>query len=121
MFPNIYATLLVDNAVTAIIGSNPMRAYRHGNAPQDTSKPYIVYSSISGVPENTLSETPNVDKFSIQVDCYHQTDSGVQSLATAVRDALEVIGYMSNIPIDERESETKLFRVVMDFDIWLTR
>lgn len=121
MFPNIYATLLEDNAVTSIIGSNPMRAYRHGSAPQDTSKPYIVYSIISGVPENNLSAVPNVDKYSIQVDCYHQTDSGVQSLTIAVRNSLESIGYMTNIPVDEREPETKLFRITMDFDIWLNR
>jgi len=121
MFPNIYSTLKASSAVTAIVGSSPMRAYGHGNAPQDTEKPYIVYSVYSGSPENNLSDIADIDLYSLQIDCYHQTDSGVESLASAVRDSMEGIGYLTGVPIDEREQDTKLFRIAMQFDVWHSR
>lgn len=121
MLPNIYQILRTSNAVKAIVGTNPSRIYRHESAPQDGSKPYITWFIITGSPENTLSELPNIDQISVQLDCWHQTDSGVESLAVAVRDAMETTSHMTNIVINEREPETKLYRIGMQFDVWLDR
>jgi len=121
MLPNIYQILRTSNAVKAIVGASPSRIYRHESAPQDTTKPYITWFIITGVPQNTLSETPNIDAISIQVDCWHQTDAGVELMAIAVRDAMETVSHMTSIVVNEREPETKLYRIGLQFDVWLDR
>jgi hypothetical protein len=119
MLPPIYTWLKV-SAVQAIIG-NPPRAYRHGDAPQDTTRPYVTWSIVSGIPENELSDAPKVDRLTVQLDCWHQTDKGVEDLAAAVRNAVEPQGHMTNIVINLREPETRLYRIGLQFDIWLPR
>lgn len=119
MLPPIF-TWLKTTAVQAVIGTPP-RAYRHGEAPQDTTRPYVTWNIVSGVPENELSDLPTVDRVAVQIDCWHQTDAGVETLATAVRNAIEPYGHMTNIVINLREPETKLYRIGLQFDIWLGR
>jgi len=121
MFPPVFQTLKASADVKNIVGSNPPRIYRHGSAPQDTSRPYITWSVISDVPENQLSDLPTADRSTVQVDCWHQTDAGIELLAEAVRDAVEPYAHMTGIPIDLRETETKLFRIGLQFDFWVGR
>ena len=119
MLPPIY-TWLKTSEVQDIIGTPP-RAYRHSSAPQDTTKPYVTWQVISGVPENNLTDLPPVDRITVQVDCWHQTDAGIEQLATAVRDAIEPYAHMTGIVINLREPETKLYRIGLQFDIWHDR
>jgi hypothetical protein len=116
MLPPVFQTLKASNDVKNIVGTNPPRIYRHGSAPQDTSKPYITWFLVGGSPENNLSGTPSTDRQVVQVDCWHQTDAGVETLATAVRDAIEPHAHMTGSPIDGREPETKLYRMGLQFD-----
>jgi hypothetical protein len=118
MLPPIYSTLRSSAAVLAIVGNS---IYRHGAAPQGQSAPYITWSIVSGAPENTLSELPQVDSLKIQVDCWHGKDAGVEDLAAAVRNALEPYAHMTRINVDEQEPDTKLYRISLQFDWWLTR
>jgi len=112
--------LKASQAVKNIVGKSPPRIYRHGSAPQDTSQPYITWFALPA-PENTLSELPIVDRVSVQIDCWHQTDAGVESLAVAVRDAIEPHAHMVSMPANLREPETKLYRIALTFDWWLGR
>jgi len=121
MFPTVFQTLKASEAVKAIVGTNPPRIYRHGNAPQDTAKPYVTWFSVTGTPENNLSDLPPMDRVQIQVDCYHQTDAGIELLAKAVRDAIEPSAHMTGTPFDGREPETKLYRVALTFDWFVGR
>lgn len=121
MLPPVFQTLKASADVKAIVGTNPPRIYRHGVAPQDVTKPYITWFLVSGTPENTLSETPATDRMSVQVDCWHLTDSGVETLAQAVRDAIEPNAHMTGIVLNERDAETKLFRLALGFDFWPAR
>lgn len=118
MLPNLYQILSNNTTVNTIISG---RVYRHGSAPQMTEKPFIIWQLTSGSPENTLGNIPDIDSLSIQVDCYHQTDAGVIELATAVRDTLEPLAHMTGIPVDQREDETRLYRMTLEFDWWLYR
>lgn len=120
MLPPIKTTLQAAASVTAIIG-NPPRVYRHGDAPEDTSKPYVTWQVIYGNPENTLSELPASDRVSLQVNCWHTTDIGIVDLATAVRDAMEPFAHCTGMPVDQREPETKLYWIALQFDWHLSR
>lgn len=115
MLPRVFAILKASADVRNIVAT---RIYRHGSAPQDTSRPYITWTLISGIPENNLSDPPPLDRMSVQVDCWHQTDDGIDRLATAARDAIEPVAYMTGVIIDQRETETKLFRMSMQFDFF---
>jgi hypothetical protein len=121
MLPPVFQALKASTAVKAIVGTNPPRIYRHGAAPQDTTKPYVTWFVVVGTPENTLSETPGVDRVQVQIDAWHQTDTGVVALATAIRDAVEPTAHMVGYPVDQREFETKLFHMALTFDWFLSR
>lgn len=120
LLPDIYGFLKASPAVTAILGANP-KVFRHGIAPQGTVAPYVVWLVITGDPENNLSDPPPVDRITIQVDAYHSTDAGVETLAQAVRDALEPHMHLTGIPVDDREPDTLLYRIGLQFDQWLSR
>jgi len=117
----VFVTLKASSDVKNIVGTNPPRIYRHGNAPQDTSKPYVVWEIIAGVPDNNLSDLPTLDRVVVQVDCWHQTDAGVDALMRAVRDAIEPSAHMTAISVDERDPETRLFHVALEFDWFVAR
>ena len=121
MIPPVFQTLKASSQVKAIVGTNPPRIYRHQSAPQDTSRPYITWAVIATVPENNLSDLPPADRMPLQIDCWHQTDTGVEALAEAVRDAIEPFAHMTGLVVDLREPETKLFRMSLQFDWWLMR
>ena len=93
MFPPVFQTLKAAQAVKDIVGTNPPRIFRHGRAPQDNTRPYVTWL-VFGTPENQLSGTPPVDRVSVQVDAWHQTDAGVVLLAEAIRDAIEPHAHM---------------------------
>ena len=121
MLPPVFQALKASAAVKAIVGTNPPRIYRHGNAPEDASKPYITWFVVSGVPENNLSDLPPVDRVTVQIDCCHQTDGGIEVMAESVRDACEPSAHMTSIIFDGREIESKLYRIALQFDWFLDR
>ena len=118
MFPPIYATLKNWPAVFAIVGE---RIGAHGEVPQDTTRPYVTWQLISGTPDNCLADTPPNERDTVQVNCLHQTDAGVRALALAVRNALESIGHVTGIPVDQRDPETRLYWVALQADIFEMR
>jgi hypothetical protein len=120
MLPPIFTWLKASNAVKAIIGNTP-RAFRHGDAPQDTTQPYVTWQLVTGVPDNVLNTVPPSDRYTVQVDCWHQTDKGVEDLAKAVRNAIEPYAHMTGMPVNEREKETKLYRIALQFDVLQSR
>lgn len=121
MLPPVFQILKASAAVKAIVGTNPPRIYRHGRAPQDATRPYVTWQVVSGVPENHLSDTPPVDRMSVQVDCWHPSDAGIEDLASAVRDAGEAAGHCTGVIVDERDAETKLYRLSLQFDFFTDR
>lgn len=120
MLPPIYTTLQSSADVRAILSARP-RVFRMGEAPQKEQRPYATWLIISGVPENTLSETPTIDRCSLQFDLYAMQDGEAEVLATAVRDCLEPFAHMTAWRIPGREEQTRMFRVSLDFDWWNPR
>lgn len=118
MFPDIYQILINNSQVQSIING---RVYRHGDAPQGVVKPYVTWYVINGNPENTLSEVPDMDKISIHIDIWSEQDAGVVTLAKEVRDALEPHAHMVDMPINDRDDKTKLYRIGLQFDWFLAR
>jgi hypothetical protein len=124
MIPNV-RQLCQDSADCKAILGDPVRIYRHGRKPQDVPAPYAVFSMVSGLPHNNLSDLPPGDRVVIQIDHYvEQAPNGdqlIETLAKATRDAIEPHAHMTGIVFDGVEPSTKRFRISTQFDFLLSR
>jgi hypothetical protein len=118
LLPPVKEALVLSSDVTTLVAG---RIYRHSRKPQDAVAPYITWSVISGLPENNLSDLPPTDHLVIQVDHWSLDDQQVEDLARYSRDAIEPYAHMTGVVADEREADTKLFRIGLQFDWWLSR
>src|SRR5690606_36083916 len=89
MYPDIFQLAKNSAAVTTLLGSNPVRFWPFGTAPQGEDRPYAVHQLVYGTPSNTLSCPPSEDLLGVQVDCYAKSVSSARSVAAALRDAIE--------------------------------
>jgi len=122
MFPLVYALLSQDSDVASLVGT---RIYRHGSAPERVEAPYITWFVVSGVPENNLSDSPPIDDYLVQVDCWSDNDgtgdTGIETLALAVRTVLETDTHVESITADGRDPDTKRFRASLQVRFWTYR
>ena len=89
MYPPIFSIASSDATVRSIFGISPVRFYTAGEAPENCTVPYAVWQTVTGSPENYVSNTPDIDMYLIQVDVYGTTVTSVRNGAEALRDALE--------------------------------
>ena len=118
MLPNVYQTLRANSTVVSTVGT---RIYRHGSAPQNVTKPYITWMLSVNQPENILNGAPCNDRDTCQIDCWSETDEGIEILAYSVRDALDLAGIANRIMINSRETDTKLYRMTIEADFIRSR
>lgn len=119
--PPIYATLRASSAVTALLGSHPnLRVYAFGQAPQGVTRPYIVWQMITGSPENNLSQRPDFDSSTIQVDIYALTAQSAEAVRLAARDAIEPVTHITSWGGESRDPATNDYRITFSVD-WFVR
>lgn len=120
MFPPIYQIAAADAGVKAVLGSPP-DLFAFGDAPQGASRPYAVWQTISGVPENYLGQRPDMDSYRVQVDVYSLDSAQARVIAKALRDALEPHAHIVAWRGESRERETRLYRISFDVQFWEPR
>jgi len=118
MLPNVYQTLRLNATVVSNVAT---RIYRHGSAPQDVAKPYITWFLVTCQPQDILNAAPCHDRNTVQIDCWSDSDNGVETLAYAVRAALDNQLISNRIIIDSRETDTKLYRIALEADFIASR
>ena len=105
-------------ALAPLVGN---RAYPL-HAPDAVARPYIVFSTISGVGSYTLGKHSNVaTRTRVEVNLYDDDSkpyTGFDSLSKQVAAAVEAIGGQLTDSGRERESETRLRRSRQDFYLW---
>lgn len=121
IYPPIFEICAADSAVLAWLGSNPVRLFPYGRAPQNPEPPYAVWQVVGGVPENYLDCPPDIDSFTLQIDVYANTDTDVDGAATALRDVIQNYAYIVSWRGDIREQETNHYRKSFDVDWWRYR
>jgi hypothetical protein len=118
MFPPLFATLFASAPVKAIFGSAPLRVYAFGDAPAKGAPgylvPYAVFQTVFGNPENYLNQTPDLDRWGVQVDVYALTLTAARNGAEAIRNALEPVAYVTAWNGELRDTDTQLFRYSFD-------
>lgn len=118
MLPPVFETLKANSSLTALVSG---RIYRHGNAPQNVVKPYITWYVVTGMPELQISGTPCSDMDTVQIDCWSDTDTQIESVALEVRNALDNAGHANRVIQNNREDETRLFRIGIEADFITSR
>lgn len=124
MYPPIFQTVNVP-AVRAVLGSNPLRFYLFGEAPQNVQYPYAVWRQVYGVPENYLGSRPDIDAYTTQIDVYVSPNESsgaatkIRQIVAALRDAIEGAAYITAWIGDSRDPTTKSYVFTFQCD-WLT-
>ena len=122
-FAPIFATLKAAPAVTALVGSNPVRVFPMGEAPQKGTTgyavPFVVFQQITGSPENYIGDVPDSDDSVTQISVYADTVSTARAVCVAIRDAVQTKAYVDSIREMGRETDTNLCRVDLDVS-WIT-
>lgn len=96
-------------AVTAIVGTTPKRIFPN-RAPQAYADPYITFMQIGTVPTDQKDAVSGFDKVDFDVDCWHKDYTLLQTLAAAVRTALD-------FKTETGQGETvDMIRFVREFD-----
>lgn len=120
MFPPVFQICAASAAVTALIGTNPVRLYPFGEAPQGVVYPYAAWQLVTGTPENYLGDLPDADNFTVQIDVYADTAASARNVAKALRDAIEPVAYVVAWRGESKDAETKRYRYSFDVD-WIVR
>lgn len=121
MYPPIFTIVAADATVTSIFGSSPVRVYPFGGAPEESTLPYAVWQIIGGVPENYVTNTPDLDTFLVQMDVYAETATAARSGAEALRDALEDSAHIVSWNGESTDSQTQHYRYSFDINFLTAR
>lgn len=121
-YPPIFAICAADSTVVSLIGdSSALRFFPFGNAPQNELKPYAVFQTTSGIPENYLGTRPNIEQWTVTVECYAKTIDTVRQVSAAIRDAIETECHITGWRSEEYDSTTGLYSMAFDSDWFVKR
>lgn len=116
-----YGVLKADAAVLALLGGPEPRIYPWGE--NDDAKrvyPYITYSG-DYEPFNTLADRPEIDGVPLQLDIWAESDTSAQSVALALRDAIELHCDIHAMRLMGRAAGTRNYRIRFDTQWWVRR
>lgn len=118
MIAPVFSVCSADLKVKELLGDDPVRLYPFGMHDDDLVYPYAVWQNIDGEPENYLKQNPDIDRYSIQVDVYGDTDDDAIAVARALRDAIQSKANITRWNAQGRDPSTLKYRYSFDVD-WL--
>lgn len=118
MIAPIFSVCSANAAVTALLGTNPVRLFPFGEAPQNVAKPYAVWQVINGSPENYLNQHPDLEGYRLQVDVYAATGTSANAVKSALEAAIENFAHVVSYNGDGRDPATQNYRSSFDV-LWL--
>lgn len=120
-YPPIFSLAAASSSVVGYLKApgEKLRFYLFGEADQGKQKPYAVWQTVGGSPENYINQIPDADDWSTQVDVYADTPSECRAIAFALQEAFEGSAYVTSYNIEGKEADTKLFRFGYTVD-WIT-
>lgn len=105
----------------AILGSNPMRLWAFGEAPENETRPYATFQHTYGAPDNHVNERPKVDRFGIQIDTFGKSVSEARNIAEGIRDAIESDAYVVSWNGEFWDVPTGLYRYSFSVEFLTSR
>lgn len=116
----IYNVCKSSTAVTALLGNKP-RIYRFGQAQSKVVLPYVTWQQITGYPENNLSDRPDHDYMSVQIDIYAADADSADAVKIALVDAIEAVTNITSWNGEGRDSATTNYRITFSADWFIGR
>jgi hypothetical protein len=122
----IFRILNGNSAVTGVVGSKIFPS----QAPQTTQFPFIVFETISTMPNNTKSGVSEMDKYRIQVTTLAKENNQANDIADKVRSALDyyksgdvqLISFQAqNSAFDNISGQDGIFLKYQDYFLTLSR
>lgn len=124
----IYLALSTHIGLRALVanGTSP-ETYRINSliAPQDSDKPYLVFDKVSQLRENTMASSggSGVENQRCRIHIFGDTLASCEAVSEQVR--LAFIAYASSnfkavqvFNLDNYESDTHLYHVIVDYSVW---
>ena len=122
IYAPLYTRAMLSPAVVALLadGKGSIRLWPFKLAPLNAQLPYVTWQNIGGEPNNNVSDRPDADSFSIQVNVWAETSAQLWGVTNALRDIMEVEGCTivrwGNTEVD---AQTKALGYDFDAD-WIT-
>lgn len=101
--------------VVDLFGSDPVRIYPGGEAPQGVATPFATFQDIFGDPESYLAGRPDADTFVLLINVYADTQEQLRLATEAIIRAIECHCTMTLGP-RFKDPETRKYRVNIDAD-----
>ena len=114
IFNGLYAKLINEPTVAALLSTPPSAAVHYSLAPKDGAgqRPYVVIHVLNAPPaEATLDGSSDLVEGELQFDCYADDQISARKLSRAVRDVLK--NYQDSLPDNTVISSCE---VTMDLD-----
>lgn len=121
MIPPIFSVCAASTPVTALLGATPTRLFLFGEASQNVTKPYAVWQTVGGSPENYLGTLPDIDNVILQIDVYAVSADSARQVAQALRDAVEPYAHVTSYGGDGRDETTNNYRWSLTVDWFVPR
>jgi hypothetical protein len=115
---DLYAELSSDAGVIAFVGTEIWPSH----ASEGARPPYIVYTPIASEAFYNLSDSSDMKRIRLQVDCYATDPDTAASIARAVITAIPVTGQLHRTSHNDQdlgmEEDTRLFRRMVELSIF---
>ena len=119
MYAPIFEVCSSDTSIQSLLGDGPtLRLYPFGQALQDEKRPYAVWRTIYGSPENYLGTAADCDSCGLLVDVYARTATSAREVAAALFAVIELHAYITEYSGEARDPETQDYRYSFTVD-WI--
>jgi hypothetical protein len=119
----IFTLCSADAGLQALLedASGIFRMFPFGEVPEGESRPYVVFQTVYGSPENYLGNVPDIDSYGIQVDVYAIEASAARDVTIALRDVIEPHAHIVGWSGEMRDPSTRLYRTGFTVDWFVSR
>ncbi|CAM6359538.1 tail completion protein gp17 [Escherichia coli] len=73
MINPLFTVCAASPALTALIGSDPVRLYAFGSQDDEVIYPYVTWQNTGGEPALYLGSRPDIDRWTVQIDVWAST------------------------------------------------
>lgn len=110
----IFPLINASTEAKALLGTNPVRFFEFGIAPDTSALPYATWQVITGTPANLLDQPALVDHVTVQIDVWAAQPSSARAVAKAIRRVIESDAYVTAWRGETKDTETDLFRLTFN-------
>ena len=120
--PPLFEVCETDVALQALLGdSNTLRIFAFGNAPQKSTRPYVVWRTVYGSPENYLGSVPDIDYLGTEINVYAPEAQDARDIKNALVLVIEQVAHVTGWNGEGLDTVTGLYLVSFTVDWFVNR